>query len=64
MMMPLAFVVLVSMVKDMIEDYSRYKSDQEENSKETCYSKRGERKFIKSEARSIQVGCIVKVTDD
>ena len=28
---PLLFVVGVSMVKDIIEDHSRYKSDQEEN---------------------------------
>ena len=31
MIMPLAFVILVSMVKDIIEDRSRYLSDQEEN---------------------------------
>ena len=28
---PLAFVVIVSMIKDIIEDRSRYLSDQEEN---------------------------------
>ena len=28
---PLLFVVGVSMIKDIIEDHSRYKSDQEEN---------------------------------
>lgn len=45
MLMPLLFVVFVSMIKDIIEDYSRYKSDQEENLREACCSKRAVNKF-------------------
>ena len=33
MALPLSFVILVSMIKDMFEDYKRYKSDTEENYK-------------------------------
>jgi hypothetical protein len=33
MIMPLAFVILVSMVKDIIEDRARYVADQEENNR-------------------------------
>lgn len=40
MIMPLAFVILVSMIKDIVEDRSRYVSDQEENLRQTCASKR------------------------
>lgn len=40
MIMPLAFVILVSMIKDIIEDRSRYVSDQEENLRKTCASRR------------------------
>jgi hypothetical protein len=46
MMMPLAFVVLVSMCKDMVEDYSRYKSDCEENQSKASFCRRGERHFV------------------
>jgi len=35
MLMPLTFVVLVSMVKDIFEDYKRHKSDNQENNKKT-----------------------------
>ena len=33
MLMPLAFVIFVSMVKDIFEDYKRHKSDKQENFK-------------------------------
>lgn len=33
MLMPLAFVILVSMIKDIFEDYKRHKSDKLENYK-------------------------------
>lgn len=46
MLMPLLFVVVVSMIKDIIEDRSRYLSDQEENLRDACCSKRAENKFI------------------
>jgi len=33
MLMPLTFVILVSMIKDIFEDYKRHKSDKLENYK-------------------------------
>lgn len=33
MLMPLAFVITVSMIKDIFEDYKRHKSDKQENFK-------------------------------
>lgn len=33
MLMPLAFVIGVSMIKDIFEDYKRHKSDRQENFK-------------------------------
>ena len=41
MLMPLAFVVGVSMIKDIFEDYKRHKSDNEENNKKTHGVARG-----------------------
>lgn len=56
MIMPLAFVILVSMIKDIIEDRSRYLSDQEENLREACASRRAENEFINCKAKDIAVG--------
>ncbi len=33
MLAPLTFVIMVSMIKDIFEDYKRHQSDDEENSK-------------------------------
>lgn len=64
MLMPLVFVVVVSMIKDIIEDRSRYLSDQEENLREATYSSRGANRFAGCRALDIQIGCFVKVEDD
>lgn len=40
-MLPLAFVISVSMIKDIVEDRSRYLSDQEENLRPTMGSQLG-----------------------
>ena len=64
MLLPLLFVVMVSMVKDIIEDRSRYQSDQEENLREACCSQRADNLFVDCKARDIQVGSFVKVVDD
>jgi hypothetical protein len=45
MMMPLLFVISISMIKDIIEDRSRYLSDQEENLRDSYYSVRSENLF-------------------
>ena len=47
---PLAFVVIVSMIKDIIEDRSRYLSDQEENFRDANCITRVTNKFISCKA--------------
>lgn len=61
---PLLFVVGVSMVKDIIEDHSRYKSDQEENDRPSHFNLTGSTRFVEDRARQIKVGCFVKVLND
>ncbi len=53
MLMPLVFVVVVSMIKDIIEDRSRYLSDQEENLREATCSGRGVNRFTDCRAQEI-----------
>lgn len=64
MLLPLIIVVVVSMIKDIIEDRSRYLSDQEENDRDANYSNRAVNKFADCMAKDIQIGCFVKVKDD
>jgi hypothetical protein len=45
MLMPLTFVVLVSMVKDIFEDMKRHKSDNQENNKKTLQGNLQTNKF-------------------
>ena len=61
---PLVFVVGVSMIKDVMEDRKRYKSDQEENDRPSKYVGLGGRNFADCQARDIKVGCFVEVKDD
>ena len=56
---PLAFIVFLTMVKDVYEDYKRYKSDQEENNKLTLVYQDGE--FKSMQWKDIRVGHLVKV---
>ena len=39
LILPLSFVVGVSMIKDIYEDYQRHKSDNEENSRKVTIAK-------------------------
>lgn len=64
MVTPLIFVVTVSMVKDMFEDYQRYKSDKEENNGLANCCQRSQTEFSDCRALDIQLGCFVKVKDD
>lgn len=61
-LVPLAFIVLLSMVKDAFEDYKRFKSDREENEKQTFVYKGG--KFVRSDWKDVRVGDLVKVNKD
>jgi magnesium-transporting ATPase (P-type) len=59
---PLSFVVLLNMVKDGYEDYKRYKSDQEENNKESHVYRDGH--FARVKWKDIRVGDLVMVLRD
>lgn len=61
---PLLLVVGISMIKDIIEDRSRYLSDQEENDRKSEYVGLGQTRFSECQARDIKVGCFVKVKED
>ena len=56
---PLLFIVFLTMIKDGYEDYKRYKSDQEENNKETKVLRNG--RFETSTWQQVHVGDVLKV---
>lgn len=56
---PLIFIVIVSMIKDLAEDWKRKRSDNEENSKSVKVVKDGRLKTVKWE--SLRVGDVIKV---
>jgi hypothetical protein len=62
--MPLAFVVIVSMIKDAIEDCRRTKSDKEENNLPTNFCERGKTGFDVSKSLNVKVGCLIKVKNN
>lgn len=64
MLMPLAFVIIVSMIKDIFEDYKRHKSDNQENYKQVLVYDPLTKEFVKQHWRSLKVGQIVKVLCD
>ena len=59
---PLFAIVLLTMVKDGYEDYKRYKSDQEENNKETHVYREGQ--FTEIKWKDVLVGDVLKVKKD
>ena len=63
-LLPLMFVVGVSMIKDLFEDNKRKKQDTAENNI-VCYAlPRGGKAFKKTKSLEIQVGCLVKVEEN
>ena len=58
-LIPLGFIIFVSMLKDAFEDYKRHKSDHEENNKETLVYRNGD--FEKTLWKDLFIGDIVKV---
>jgi phospholipid-transporting ATPase len=46
MLMPLSFVIVISMIKDIFEDYKRHKSDHLENFKKASVFDETERTFV------------------
>ena len=55
MLLPLAFVIAVSMVKDIFEDYKRHRSDNQENGKEV-WVKRDDGEWERKKWRELKVG--------
>jgi magnesium-transporting ATPase (P-type) len=64
MLMPLLFVVGVSMLKDAFEDYGRAKQDNIENDLMVEACARGQNKFAQVKSKDILVGSIVKVKEN
>ena len=65
MLMPLSFVVLVSMIKDIFEDLKRHKSDNQENNKKTRMGNpSNSNQFEECVWRKVEVGRIIKVMQD
>ena len=64
LLLPLSFVVGVSMIKDIFEDRKRYVSDREENVRESAAAPRAGNSFNKVRSQNIQVGSICKVKEN
>lgn len=58
-LVPLLFIVVVSALKDLIEDWKRKRSDNEENSKKTKVIKNGRPQNVKWQ--HLRVGDVIKV---
>jgi len=63
-LMPLMFVVGVSMIKDVFEDNKRRKQDNDENKMLCACAPRGNNEFRPTKSLDIKVGCIVKVNEN
>lgn len=58
-LIPLSFILAVSMVKDAFEDYKRHKADYEENNKDTLVYRNSQ--FQKAKWKDLLIGDIIKV---
>jgi phospholipid-transporting ATPase len=61
MLPPLFVIVVISMLKDMVEDIKRAKSDRDENTRQCLSLNTNIMKFQKVEWQDLRVGDIVKV---
>ena len=64
MLLPLLFVIGVSMIKDIFEDLKRHKSDDLENNRLAQVYDKLNKEFVKIPWRQVKVGQIVKVECD
>jgi phospholipid-transporting ATPase len=64
MLVPLSFVVLVSMVKDIFEDLKRHQSDNQENNRKVLVADPDKGIFKEIIWSKLQVGSIVKIMQD
>ncbi len=60
---PLFFIVVVSMIKDLFEDLKRHKSDYEENTKKTLLLN-NQGKFEQAAWKNLKIGHIIKVEEN
>jgi len=61
---PLVLVLLISVIREGLEDYKRHKNDAETNGKETLWYDRDDRKFRLVEWKAINTADIVKIECD
>ena len=61
MLLPLTFVIVLSMIKDIFEDYKRHKSDKSENYKNVLVYDSIFKEFVDRHWCDIRVGQIIKV---
>ena len=64
MVVPLSFVIFVSMIKDIFEDIQRHKSDNQENRRKVLVGDPKTSKFIPKLWQELHVGMIVKIKRD
>jgi len=64
MLMPLGFVIGVSMIKDIFEDYKRHKSDRTENFKQAYVYSRHSKEFEPRHWQDVRVGQVVRINCD
>lgn len=64
MLMPLSFVITLSMIKDIFEDWKRHKSDHTENFKETLVYDKRTGHFAAKHWQDVRVGDVVRVHSD
>lgn len=57
--LPLFFILVITAMKDLFEDYKRKKSDNEENARKVKVFDKGE--FVDKEWRELRVGNIIEV---
>ena len=62
-LLPLVFVICVSMVKDAFEDYKRAQSDKEENTTTTLVYDSVTKNFVTREWQEIICGDILKIKE-
>ena len=61
LLIPLSFVILISGLKDLLEDLKRRSFDNSENGKKVFVFDKEKKLFEKKEARDIKLGDIIKV---
>lgn len=64
MLVPLSFVIFVSMIKDISEDYKRHKSDRKENLSKVLIMDVDSGEFNQHTWEEVQVGSVVKILEN